>query len=385
MDLLYKKFIKDYKNTNNPTVVKKYGLLAGIVGIILNILLFISKIVLAIISSSVSIISDAFNNLSDASSSIITLIGFKMSSKPADKEHPYGHERAEYISAFIISFIIIFIGVELAINSFNKIINPASVEFSYIILIILLITIIVKIWMGAFYYKTGKKINSLTLKASAKDSFNDVITTFIIAIGLLIGKLFNLNIDGYLGIAISVYILIGGISLIKETINKLIGGTPDIELIEKIKKEVLNEKEILGVHDILFHCYGISKIYMSLHAEIRSSMTLIEAHELIDNLEYNVKTKYGIELVIHMDPILLDDDLYKEINEKLNHIINEIDDKLTFHDLKIINKKSKSIIVFDLLIPYNFDLTNEEIYNFINKKIKEINKDYKVSITFDKN
>lgn len=385
MEFLYRKFIKNYNNVKDPKVQKKYGSLAGIVGIILNIILFIIKIIIALISGSVSIISDAFNNLSDASSSVITLIGFKMSSKPADKEHPFGHQRIEYICAFIISIIILFIGVELGVSSYKKILNPSEFEFNYIMIIVLCITIFVKLWMGLFYRKTGKKISSLSLKASSKDSINDVISTSIIILGLIIGKLCDVNLDGYLGILISIYIIIGGIGLIKETIDKLIGGTPDIELIEKIKKDLLKEEQILDVHDVLYHYYGGGKIYVSLHAEIDSSTSLIEAHNIVDKLEKGIKKDYGVELVIHIDPILLNDELLTDIHSKLKPIIKSIDKILSFHELKVKNKKDKIIICFDLQVPFDFKLSNEELYNLINKKLKEINSSYRASITFDKN
>lgn len=384
MDFLYKKFIKNYKNVKEPKVAEKYGLLAGIVGILLNALLFVIKLLIAIISGSVSIISDAFNNLSDASSSIITLVGFKMSSKPADKEHPFGHQRIEYICAFIISAIILFIGVELAISSIEKIINPTEVGFSYVMLIILTLTIFIKLWMGLFYRKTAKRINSLTLKASYKDSINDVLATSVVIGGLLFGKLFGLNLDGYLGMLVSVYILISGVSIIKETINNLIGGTPDKELIDNVINEINKEENILGVHDVLYHSYGLGKVYMSLHAEMDSTFSLIKAHDLIDGLEKKLNKMYNIELVIHIDPVLLNDELLQRINSKLKAIIKNISDKLSYHELKIVNKKKQTNICFDLQVPYDFEISNKEIYDNINKELKLIDENYRASITFDK-
>jgi len=385
MEFLYKLFIKNHTNTKDSKVKKRYGLLASIIGIILNLVLFAIKIIVALISKSVSIISDAFNNLSDASSSVITLIGFKMSSKPADKEHPYGHQRIEYICAFIISIIILYIGIELGVSSFKKIINPSKFEFNYVMLMILLVTIVIKLWMGLFYKKTSKKINSLSLKASSKDSINDVITTSIIVIGLFIGKLININVDGYLGVLVCIYIIISAISLIKETINKLIGGTPDTELIENIKKDIIKNEKILDIHDVLYHYYGAGEIYVSLHAEVDSSMSLIEAHNVVDELEKRIKKDYNVELVIHIDPILLNDELLTHIHDELKPIIKNIDKVLSFHELKVKNKKDKIIIYFDLDVPYGFELSNEELYNLINKKLKEININYRASITFDKN
>ena len=384
MNFLYRKFIKNYKNIKEPNVAKKYGLLASIVGIILNAILFAFKLIIALISGSVSIISDAFNNLSDASSSIISLIGFKISSKPADEEHPFGHQRIEYICAFIISSIILFIGIELGLTSIEKIITPSPVSFSYITLFLLSFTILIKLWMGLFYKKTGKKINSLSLKASSKDSFNDVIATFVIIVGLFAGKLFDINLDGYLGVAVSLYILVSGIGIIKETINNLIGGTPDKELINKIVNELNKEQEILGVHDVLYHGYGLGQIYISLHVEMDGSLSLIKAHDLDDTLEKKIKKVYNVELVIHIDPILLNDELFSEINSKLKIIIRKISDKLSYHELKIINKKKRTNICFDLQVPYNFNMDNKQIYDIINKELRLIDDDYRASITFDK-
>lgn len=385
MNFLYKKFIKNYKNVKDPKVIVKYGLLASIVGIILNVLLFVLKFLIAVFSKSVSIIGDAFNNLSDASSSIITLIGFKMSSKPADKEHPYGHQRIEYICAFIISAIILFIGVELGVSSIEKIIKPNKIKFSNIMLIVLFITILVKLWMWLFYKKTGKKINSLSLKASSKDSLNDVIATSVVAFGLIVSKIFNINLDGYLGVLVSVYILINGIGIIKETINNLIGGTPDKELIDKILIELAKEAKILGVHDVLYHSYGFNQTYISLHVEMDSSFSLVEAHDLVDSLEKKIKKMFNVELIAHVDPILLNDSLLQEINSKLMVIVKSISNKLSYHELKIVNKKKRINICFDLQVPFDFELDNKQLYDNINKELKLINENYRASITFDKN
>lgn len=384
MNFLYKTFIKNYQDVKNPQVAKKYGLLASIVGIVLNSFLFAAKLVVAILSGSVSIISDAFNNLSDASSSVVTLIGFKISSKPADEDHPFGHQRMEHICAFIVSAIILYIGIELGISSIQKIINPSIVEFSYITLGILIVTIFVKLWMSFFYKKTSKKIDSLSLKASSKDSLNDVIATSVIVVGLFIGKLFNINIDGYLGIVVCAYILISGVFIIKETINQLIGGTPDKEIINKVVEEISKEEQVIGVHDVLYHSYGLGEVYISLHAEMDSSLTLIAAHDIVDNLEKMIKKMYNVELVIHVDPVLLNDELLSEVSYKLKNIIKKISDKLSYHELKIINKKKRTTICFDLLVPYNFEMNNKEIYDLVNKELRLINDDYRASINFDK-
>ena len=342
MNFIYKLFIKNHTNIKEEKVKKRYGLLASVVGIILNFILFSIKIIVALLSGSVSIISDAFNNLSDASSSVITLIGFKMSAKPADKEHPYGHQRIEYICAFMISIVILYIGIELCASSVQKIIHPSEFNFNYIMLGLLVFSIFVKLWMGMFYKKTSKIINSLSLKASAKDSINDVIATSVIIIGLFVGKLFNINLDGYLGVLVSLYIMISGLLLIKETIDKLIGGTPDKEMIQKITKNILEEEKIMDLHDVLYHQYGGGKVYVSLHAEVDSNMSLLEAHNIIDNLERKIKKDYGVELVIHIDPVMLNDELQSKIYNELKPIIKSINKILSFHELKIKIKKETS-------------------------------------------
>lgn len=384
MNFLYKIFVKNHKNIKDSKVKQRYGLLASIIGIILNLILFSTKIVVSFISGSISIISDAFNNLSDASSSVITLIGFKMSSKPADKKHPFGHQRIEYICAFIVSIIILYIGIEVGVSSFEKILNPTEFEFNYIILLVLLLTVFIKLWMGVFYNKTSKKINSLSLKAAAKDAINDVVATSIIIIGLLISKYTYLNIDGYLGLLVCIYIIIGGFGLIKETIDKLIGGTPDFELIKKIKDIISKEVKILDIHDVLYHYYGGGKVYVSLHAEVDSSMSLVEAHDIIDGLERIIKKECGVEIVVHIDPVHLNDKVQSEIYKKIKPIIKGIDKVLSFHELKIKTKNGKTIVCFDLQVPFEFELSNEELYSLINKKLREIDEKYRASITFDK-
>lgn len=384
MEFLFKKFIKNHNNTKDPQVVKKYGLFASIIGIVFNIILFAVKFLVAILSGSVSIISDAFNNLGDASSSIVTLIGFKMSSKPADREHPFGHQRVEYICAFIISFMIIFIGVELAISSVERIVNPTQFTFNYLIFIILIFTIFIKLWMSLFYNKVGRKINSLSLKASSKDAFNDVITTFVIIVGLLAGIVFNVSIDGYLGLLVSGYILVSGVFIVRETIDKLIGGTPDKTLIDKVCSEILKEEQVLGIHDVLCHVYGLGNVYMSLHVEMDSSLSLLKSHSVIDLLERKINKVYGVDLVIHVDPILLNDELLINVGNMLKKIIKSISDKLNYHELKIVNKKERVNICFDLQVPYEFELDNKEIYDRINKELKNFDSNYRASITFEK-
>ena len=326
-----KKFIKNYDKVNDPKVREKYGNFAGIIGIISNLVLVVIKILLGILSGAVSIIADAINNLSDMATSIITIIGFKISSKPADDEHPFGHERLEYIMGLIISFIILWIGVELGRTSIDKIINPNPLDktFIFVTLIGLFVAILIKIWQGTVYRKIAIKIDSVALKASSQDSFNDVISTSAVLIGLILSHfVFHFNLDGYLGVAVALFILYSGINLVKDTIDPLIGITPDKELIQKISNDILNYEGVLGIHDLLCHMYGKTRCFISLHVEVSSKEDIIKSHDLIDNIEKEIKEKYNVEITIHLDPNEIDKEELNIAWKELDVIISSIDKRI---------------------------------------------------------
>ena len=374
-----KKFIKNYDKVNDPKVREKYGNFAGIIGIISNLVLVVIKILLGILSGAVSIIADAINNLSDMATSIITIIGFKISSKPADDEHPFGHERLEYIMGLIISFIILWIGVELGRTSIDKIINPNPLDktFIFVTLIGLFVAILIKIWQGTVYRKIAIKIDSVALKASSQDSFNDVISTSAVLIGLILSHfVFHFNLDGYLGVAVALFILYSGINLVKDTIDPLIGVTPDKELIQKISNDILNYEGVLGIHDLLCHMYGKTRCFISLHVEVSSKEDIIKSHDLIDNIEKEIKEKYNVEITIHLDPIEIDNEELNIARKELDVIISSIDKRLKYHDLRMVKGYTHTNLIFDVVKPFSFPLSVTKLKELIISKVQELHSDY---------
>ncbi len=385
---LRKLFIKDYENVKNQKVREAHGKLASFVGVFSNLFLFLIKLVSGIFSKSLSIIGDSINNLSDMGSSLVTLFGFKMANKPADEEHPYGHERMEYIAGLIVAIIIIFVGGSLFFSSIDKIVHYEYVEvpkyISYISLGILGVSIVVKLWQSLFNRKIGKLIDSVALAATASDSRNDVIATFVILIGnliiLFLGDV-HFSIDGILGIFVSLFIIFSGIKLIKETTDPLLGSCVSKEYADEIIQFVKMNPLILGVHDVMCHMYGPTKCFMTLHAEVDAKNNIIEIHDSIDEIESKVKEVFDVELTIHMDPIELDNEETNKVKTIVSQVLKRLDPSLVFHDFRIVRKLSKSTLLFDIVIPYKYHLSLEEIENYI---IKEINlKEYNVIIHFD--
>lgn len=379
IDWLARKFIKDSSNVNNPRVREKYGNFAGIIGIISNFVLVAIKVFLGIISGAISIIADAINNLSDMATSIVTIIGFKLAAKPADDEHPFGHERLEYIMGLIISFIILFIGVELGRTSIDKIINPTPLDKTFILITIigLVVAIIIKIWQGLVYRKIAKKIDSIALKASSQDSFNDVISTMAVLIGLVLSHfVFNFNLDGYLGIAVALFILYSGVSLVKSTIDPLIGVLPDKDLIKKISDDILKYEGVLGIHDLVCHMYGKTRCFITLHVEVSSKEDILISHDLIDNIEKEIKDKYNVEICIHLDPIEVDNEELNIAKNELDIIIPSIDKRLKYHDLRMVKGYTHTNLIFDVVKPFNFVLPANKLKELITSKVQELHQDY---------
>ena len=386
INLLCKLFIKDYQNTNSNEVRTKYGNLASIVGIISNLILFGLKLFIGLITGAISIVADAINNLADMGSSVVTLIGFKLSSKPADKEHPFGHERIEYITGLIVSIMIIIIGFTLGKSSFDKIINPDPLDKSLILVtsITLAVAILIKLWQSLFNAKIGKKINSVALIATSKDSRNDVISTTGVLVGVLLSNyVFNFNLDGYIGLGVSIFILISGIKLIKETTDPLIGVAPDKELVKTITDDILSYKGVYGIHDLVCHMYGQTKLFMTIHVEVDAKTNILESHDLIDNIEKDMKEKYNIEISIHMDPIEMDNEELNYFQNILSSSLNNLEKSLSFHDLRMVKGYTHTNIIFDVVVPFDAKITKEEIFETLLKKAKEINPLYELVINFD--
>lgn len=385
MNFLMRKCIKNSEDVNNPSVRAAYGKFAGIIGIISNLVLFVLKFVLGIISGCISITADAINNLSDMGSSLITVLGFKLSSKEADEKHPFGHERIEYIAGLIVSIVIIVIGIELGRSSIDKIIHPGEIEFSYLIVGLLAAAILIKFWQGFFYRRVGKKINSVTLMATMQDSINDCITTFVVLVGLVISHLIKFNLDGYFGVFVSIFIIYSGIKLVKETTDPLIGMAPDPELTEQIVSKVLSYDEIYGIHDMVCHMYGQSNLFITMHCEVDSKIPVMESHELIDTVERDIKEAFHCEITIHLDPIEIGNSLVDEVKEKVKDIIYTIDPALLFHDFRMVVGVNQTNIIFDIVVPFNCKLKTTEIEKIVCEKVKEIDPKYNCVITFDKN
>ncbi|MCX7773029.1 MAG: cation diffusion facilitator family transporter [Clostridia bacterium] len=385
IDYLIKRFVKDHQDISNPLVRERYGRLAGSVGILTNFFLFCIKLLAGTLFHSIAITADAVNNLSDAGSSIITLVGFRMASKPADEKHPYGHARGEYITGFIVSFVIFVLGLELIRTSFDKIIHPGPIDFSMLSVVILVVAIGVKVWQSHLYRTLGKKINSTALVATSMDSRNDVLATSSVLVATIFAKLTGIQIDGYMGVVVALFIIFSGIKLIGETLNPLLGLAPDKELVDEVEQRILSYEGVLGLHDLVVHNYGPDKVFASVHVEVPAHQDLLESHELIDTIERDFLTKENIHLVIHMDPIVTDDEMTNILRQQVNQIIKSIDPKLSMHDFRMIAGKTRSNLVFDVTIPASCTSCDEQLRSVIQKEVAKINPDYQAVITLDRN
>ncbi|MFD3155784.1 cation diffusion facilitator family transporter [Haloimpatiens sp. FM7330] len=386
-NFLISHFIKDYRNTDNDKVRQSYGYLGGIIGIITNLLLSSIKLVVGFISNSIAITADAFNNLSDAASSIITVISFKLANKPADKEHPFGHGRIEYVSALIVSFLVMLVGFEFIKTSFNRVMHPTKIKFKLIPFVIILVSILIKVWLGFFNKKLGNQINSSTLKASSIDAFSDVISSSVVALSFFLSTLTSIPIDGYIGILISLFIIYSGFTLVKETISPLLGEAPDPKLVKNIKNELLKYNHITGVHDIIIHSYGPSKFMISLHAEVPCNISVLKLHEIIDKAERDISKKFNVLLVIHMDPINTDDKKVAKCKDDVLAIIKDFPIIKSIHDFRMVGENNYINLIFDIVISVDVNLSNnetKELLKNIDKKLKQINSSYNTVITVDK-
>ena len=370
-DILIKTFIKDKDNIRDKNVRQKYGYLGGFVGIACNVALSGVKIAIGLMVNSIAITADAVNNLSDAASSIITVIGFKITNKPADREHPFGHGRIEYISAMVVSFMVILVGFEFLKSSFERVRNPEAVKFDIISFSVLLISIGVKVWLSRFYKRIGRKIGSKTMEASAADSLSDVITTSVVAMSLLASLWTAFPADGYVGLLVSALIIYSGISLTKDTLNPLLGEAPEPEFIRSITEKVLSYDGIIGIHDMIVHNYGPGRCVVSLHAEIPANMDIMKAHDVIDLAEQEISKEMDIHMVIHMDPINTDDKVVQETQNKITELISEMHEELTIHDFRIVGGEEHKNLIFDLVVPFEYDeKMAKDLSNEVAREIK---------------
>ena len=369
ISLLAKLLIKDYKNVTDAKVREAYGVLCGGMGIALNILLFLGKFLAGTISGSIAITADAFNNLSDAGSSFITLIGFKLGSQKPDPEHPFGHGRMEYLSGLAVAVLIIVMALELFKSSFDKILHPEVLECSAVIVLILLASIAVKIYMAIYNHNVGKKIHSAAMGATAKDSMSDTIATTVVLISTIVGAIWGIPIDGYCGVLLSILIFMAGIGAIKDTVGPLLGTAPDKEFVERIEEIVMAHDIVKGMHDLVVHDYGPGRVMISLHAEVPHTEDILVIHDEIDNIEEELGDKLNCEAVIHMDPIIMDDEKFNEVKEYVRNIVCQVGEELNFHDFRMVSGNSHTNLIFDVVVPFKYRMSDEVIKKAIQEAI----------------
>lgn len=385
INILSRIFIKNHTDYKNPEVRTAYGILCGAAGIFLNLLLFGVKLAFGLLSSSIAIIADAFNNLSDAASSIVEISGFKLAAMEPDREHPFGHGRIEYISGLIISFFIVLVGIELIKSSFTQIFESSTTpeEINYTNIAILTAAILVKFYMYIYNHKIGKKINSVSLEAVAKDSLGDMISTLTVIASLIVSRFTTLPVDGIAGIIVGLFILKTGYESAKETISPLLGEPPSMELIKEIEEELLTFKPISSMHDIVVHNYGPGRLMISLHAEVPGNENIYDLHEAIDRAEVSISRKFKCHTIIHMDPVDLNNQRLNILKEQTKDILEQINPEMTLHDMRIIPGKKNSNLLFDVVKPFSCKLSNDELIALIRKEVKKLNPDITCVITID--
>ena len=374
-NFLIKLFIKD-KDVKEPKVRTKYGTLSSLTGIVVNFILSITKVVIGIISNSMSIISDGLNNITDAGSSVITMIGFKMSQKKVDDDHPWGHGRMEYIAAFIVDMLIVLVGIELFKSSIDKIINPVMPDISTITITILVIAIIAKLWLFFFYKKIAKTINSEAIKGNAYDSISDVISTFVVLLSAIVAKFANVSIDGYVSILVSIFILFTGFKALKETVDILLGTKPDPELVKGIEEFTKKYDMIVGIHDMMIHDYGPGRKIVSFHAEVPANSDICMAHDIIDQMEQDIYEEFNCITTIHMDPIEVDDEEINKMREITEKIVKEINENYSIHDFRMTNGGGRINLIFDLVIPREEKVDKDKLKTQVQQKIHSQNTKY---------
>ena len=358
---LVRHFVKDHEKADDPAVRMRYGQFAGIVGIICNIALCLGKGAIGLIAGSVSIVADALNNLSDAASNVISLLGFKLASKPADPGHPYGHGRYEYLSGLAVAVVIVIIGVELIQTSIDKVLNPTATEFSLAVVAVLALSILVKLWMAVFNRTIGRRISSTTLEATAVDSRNDVISTGVVLVCAIVSHLTGIDLDGIVGIAVGAFIVYSGAQLVRDTVNPLLGQAPDPALVSHIQNKILGYPGVLGTHDLMVHDYGPGRQFASAHVEMAAEADPMESHDLIDNIEQDFKEDDGLIVTLHYDPIVTDDPEVKDLRNQINALVKTIDARLSIHDLRTVPGPTHTNVIFDCVKPADFDMDDEDL------------------------
>lgn len=384
ISILTRLFIRDSENVTSPSVRQAYGILCGAAGIFFNLLLFAGKAFAGMISGSIAITADAFNNLSDAGSSIITLIGFKMAGQKPDPDHPFGHGRIEYVSGFLVSIVILIMAFELIKSSFLKILDPEKLTFSPLIIVILLVSIGVKFYMCYYNRKIGRKIDSAAMGATAADSLSDTLSTVVVLIATLVSHFTGLQIDGYCGIAVGFFICFTGINAAKDTINPLLGQAPKPEFVSRIQDIVMSFDGIIGIHDLIVHNYGPGRVLISLHAEVPADGDILSLHDMIDLIEHELSRQLTCSAVIHLDPVCVNDEETNSLKQTVTEMIHVIDSQLTLHDFRIVKGPTHTNIIFDVVVPYGFYMTDSQLTEKITAHIQAVNPSYYAVIQVDK-
>ena len=383
-DFILRIFVKDHNNVKDPNVRQKCGSAVAIIGIVVNIFLAAFKLFAGILSGAISITADAVNNLSDAGSQVVSLITFKISAKPADREHPFGYARIEYVASMIVSFLILFVSISLFSESIDKILNPTKTDYSILVMVILAVSVLAKLWLFFFGRSAGKKLNSDVIRASATDSLSDAGATFAVLVSAIIAKLSGFDIDGYMGVAVAIVIFIAGIKVLNETKNSILGSAPEPEVVEGIVKIALEYEEVLGVHDMVVHNYGPGNTICSFHAEVDGKADVFATHDCIDNIEKRLYHEMGIRATIHMDPIVTDDEKVSALRIRVATAVKEIDMSLTIHDFRYVEGITHSNLIFDVTVPFELKMDNERVKELVSNKISEIDPNYFAVITIDR-
>lgn len=381
--LLLRLFVKDADNTENPAVHTSIGKMAGFTGICCNILLFLGKLLAGLLSGSVSILADAINNLSDAGSSLVTLLGFYLAQRPADKEHPYGHARYEYLSGLVVSTLILVIGLELGKSSFEKVLHPQPILATPVVWGVLTVSLCLKLWMSHFFRTLGARIRSVTLTAASADSRNDVIATAGVLLGYIVSSLFGVNVDGIVGLGIAAFILWSGIGIARDTISPLLGAR-DPELVKKLSALVLSHEKVLGIHDLLVHDYGPGQCFASVHAELSAEEDPLACHDILDDIEQDAWEQLNVHLVIHYDPVLTNDAEWNRMRTLTEGWVRQVNPRLSIHDFRMVRSTRQTKLVFDLAIPYDMALSAREVQTFIAEQLQKEGRDYQTIIHLDR-
>ncbi|MBU5627649.1 cation diffusion facilitator family transporter [Oscillibacter sp. MSJ-2] len=384
ISLLAKALIKDYRQYASAPVRKAYGLLCGAVGICLNILLFAGKLFAGTISGSIAITADAFNNLSDAGSSLITLLGFQLAGQKPDKNHPFGHGRVEYLSGLVVSVLILLMGLELGKSSIEKILHPGEVEFSVLAVGILAASIVVKVYMCLYNRSVGKKISSPAMRATAMDSLSDSISTAVVLAASLVGHFTGLQIDGWCGVLVALFILWTGYGAARDTISPLLGQPPTPEFVHEIESLVMAHQGVRGIHDLVVHDYGPGRLMISLHAEVPSHEDIMTLHDEIDNIERELREKLSCEAVIHMDPVVTDDDVTEQTRRKVTELVHVVDPSISIHDFRMVSGPTHTNVIFDAVVPFQFRMSDEEAAQAISRAVRTMEGNYYAVVTVEK-